>query len=321
MQHKTIDEWLDDFKDYRIVYGFSISIIPNLKVFVNWCHRHYPDEPYLQQFMIDEWSARKATEKEITHATRVHSLNSLIRHINDRGGTFRLAEHEKPEPSPEPRSITDEELANVLRAADELKITKKGTNLYMTSLLKALEMPVMIRLLYSTGMRIPEARLLDRENVDLENGIIYIKKGKGYKERLVALDWGMNDLLKKYDQKMQEIIPDRIVFFPHPNGGYRNRNNILCIWRELCDKYNKSTKREKGEHGLVIYSLRHRYVTENIEKMPKNGYVKDKNMLALSQSLGHTSIDLTIKHYFHLTDQAADLIQEKMEETFESIIG
>lgn len=320
MQKKTIDEWVEDFTDYRTVYGLSLTLIKNIKIFVNWCHKRYPDEVYLEQHMIDEWTARRTTEKETTHTSRVIDINLFIRHINDRGGTFKLAEHGVPEPTPEHRLITDEEFANVLRAADEIIYEARGGIHKKNVMTKALEMPVLLRLLFSSGMRIPEARLLDRKDVDLENGIIYIRKGKGYDERMIALDWGMNELMKEYDKKMEEFMPGRIPFFPHHDGGYRTNSNMYSIWRKLCDKYNTNTKGTKSEHGLVIYSLRHRYITDNIERLPKNGYAKDLRLLAISRSAGHANIDVTIKFYFHLSNRAADIMEEKMEDVFESII-
>lgn len=53
----------------------------------------------------------------------------------------------------------------------------------------------MFKLLYSTGMRTIEARLLKKENVDLKNGIISIENSKGYNQHYIALHESMKKVL------------------------------------------------------------------------------------------------------------------------------
>lgn len=321
MKNKTLDEWYKDYRDFRVSHGFSIvNVKCILKSFVNWCHKHYPDEYYLTQEMINEWGTKRDTEDDITFMSRTSPINAFIRHINLRGGDLQKIERETNFHSPPPRSITEEELKNVFRAADEMKILSPTHSKYRESLVRALEMPVLLRLMYSSGLRPPEIRLLERKNVDLENGLITIRAGKGYNERLVALDWKVNELLKVYDQKMQDVIPDRLAFFPDCSGGYRSNYSLSTCWRSLCDKYNQDTKGKKGKHGLVIYSLRHLYITRNVEKLPQNGWEKDIHLLALSRSAGHSKVNTTIKHYYHLTARSGELLDEKMGETYDSII-
>ena len=46
--------------------------------------------------------------------------------------------------------------------------------------MKKITCPVFFRLLYSSGIRTTEARYLKREDVDLEHGVLNIRKSKGY---------------------------------------------------------------------------------------------------------------------------------------------
>ena len=326
MKNKTLDEWAHDYNEYRKAYNLSDCNKTNIGVVINWCHRTYPDELYPAQELFDEWGAKRETESNTSHKARIRPLNRLIDYMNDRGCSFKTLEHEPIEPTPEPRLITEEEFINTLKAADEMKTLNKTNahnkpnKLYLTYLVPALEMPIMLRLLYSSGLRPPEIRLLDCKDVDLENGIIYIRKGKGYRERLIALHPEMNELLKKYDAKMKELMPNRIPFFPNENGKYISRGALAHTWRKLCDKYNADTAPKDGAVGLDIYTLRHLQITKNIENLPQDGYNKDIKLRAISQYAGHANMDITLKNYYHLTPRSGDVLDEKMGDTFNSII-
>lgn len=63
------------------------------------------------------------------------------------------------------------------------------------------EVPVFFRLLYSTGMRTTEARLLRVEDVDLQSGVINIRYTKSIDEHRVALHESMWSLLQMYNVK------------------------------------------------------------------------------------------------------------------------
>ncbi len=55
-------------------------------------------------------------------------------------------------------------------------------------------------------MRTTEAILLEREDVNLENGVISIKRGKGYDQHFVVLHDTMLSLMRIYDGKISELI-------------------------------------------------------------------------------------------------------------------
>lgn len=62
-------------------------------------------------------------------------------------------------------------------------------------------LPVFFRLLYSSGIRTTEAVLLERDDVNLENGVVSIKRGKGYDQHYVVLHDTMLPLMRIYDGK------------------------------------------------------------------------------------------------------------------------
>lgn len=61
-------------------------------------------------------------------------------------------------------------------------------------------------------MRTTEARLLRREDVCLEDGIVNIRYSKGYNQHFVVLHDSMLELMKKYDVAISKLVPERIFF-------------------------------------------------------------------------------------------------------------
>lgn len=68
-------------------------------------------------------------------------------------------------------------------------------------------------------MRTTEAILLERNDVDLENGVVSIRRGKGYDQHYVVLHDTMLDLMRTYDGRMNELVPNRMVFSRHRMTG------------------------------------------------------------------------------------------------------
>ena len=205
------------------------------------------------------------------------------------------------------------------KAVDELPTTGIKNNPLVDKMLlvRAIEAPVLFRMLYSTGIRVNEIRWLHRDDVDLENGIIYVRRSKGYYERIIALHPAMTELLCKYDRLIRKEVPDTEIFFPNADGSMHNSAWIRVNFKALWYKYNP--KPADGSREVVPYVFRHNYAIENIMSWDQRGYNADKKMVALSKSMGHRGIQST-QYYFHLVPRFADLLDEKEGASVSEII-
>lgn len=306
----TRAEWFDDFMDYRKAYGYKTGTYNFIVCFLNWCSRTYPNDPYLRQEMLDVWRTKRPTENEESHGNRAAYLNKFLVFINDRGGgPFRLHTSRPAIHRVEPVLITPEQIRNFFKAVDELPVGR-GKNVaprLTESYVRAVELPVFFRLQYSSGARPNELRWLSREDVDLENGIIYLHRTKGYIERIIALHPSMTQLLRQYDNLIREVLPDAKPFFPSVRGDYHSSYWLRVNFRPLWYKYNP--KPDDGGREVVSYAFRHNYAIENIMNWHQDGYNADKRLVALSRSMGHVYIKST-QYYFHLVPRFADLLED-----------
>lgn len=319
-QTKTKEEWYEEYMSYRDVYGYKRPANDFVRCFLNRCLREHPHEKYLTQEMLNQWYVKRQTEHKNSHAQRVRNVNNFIGFINARGdGPYTESEYEVHVVPVEPVLFTKIELANFFKAMDEVPYGSvyKTPGAARAALLRAIEIPVVFRLLYSTGIRVNEARWLKREDVDLERGIIHIRRSKGIGERIVAMHPTMTALMSRYLERIAATMPNTDILFPGRTGKIHNSAWIRTNFKELWYKYNP--KPPKGERQIVAYSLRHNYAVENIMSWDKDGYNADKRLVALSKSMGHTRVEST-QYYFHLVPRFADILEELEGSSVEQII-
>lgn len=111
-----------------------------------------------------------------------------------------------------PHPFTYDELKRFFNACDNTK-PRRGR----LATIQRMTLPVFFRLLYSSGMRTTEAILLERDDVNLENGVISIKRSKGHDQHYVVLHNTMLALMRTYDENISRLVPHRKVFFPTPD--------------------------------------------------------------------------------------------------------
>jgi integrase len=180
-------------------------------------------------------------------------------------------------------------------------------------MIRKITIPVFFRLLYSTGIRTTEARLLRTENVDLKQGVIDIQKSKGYDQHYVAMHDTMTNLMAKYDQAIAGLQPSRTYFFQSSKGACYSRAWVQDNFRALWNKANGPVC------SPVAYALRHHYATVNINNWLDDGFEFNDKLQYLSKSMGHRSIEAT-RYYYSIVPRLADTLRDKTEEGFNAIV-
>ena len=173
--------------------------------------------------------------------------------------------------------------------------------------------PVFFRLLYSSGIRTTEARLLRRENVDLAHGVLDIQKSKGYDQHYVALHDTMTELLKRYDKVIEGIWPNRTYFFGRDRDIPLTTPWVSRNFRNLWQKANGTGNK------AVAYELRHNYAVQNINSWADDGFEFSDKLHYLSKSMGHRHISATLG-YYSIVPRLADTVKARTESGFNEIV-
>ena len=285
------------------------SYEPNLVLFDRYCKKYYPQVALLSQEMVDGWCRKRDTETNNSCRSRIYVVVSFIRYLRKRGKT-EVVEPDIPRIEQRtyiPHSFTDAELENFFRACDNLlsgSCTPEQRSRKIT-------IPVFFRLLYSSGIRTTEARMLRIEDVDLCRGIINIRYSKGHAQHYVVLHNSMLELLNIYDVAIRKQYPQRTYFFPARGDAFHTRTWVQKNFRELWDKYNHS--------HATAYELRHHYAIKNINHWTDEGFGFHAKLLYLSKSMGHSILEST-KYYYSLVPGMANILEEKTKMDFDNIV-
>ena len=285
------------------------SYEPSFILFDRYCRKQYPEAALLSQKMVDGWCHKRDTETNNSCRSRIYVVVSFIRYLRKRGKTDVM---EPDIPRKErctyiPHSFTDSELETFFHACDSLPSFSQTPEQRS----RKITIPVFFRLLYSSGIRTNEARMLRIEDVDLCHGIINIRYSKGHAQHYVVVHNSMLELLIIYDAAIRKQYPHRAYFFSARGNTFHTRKWVQTNFRELWDKYNSS--------HATAYELRHHYAIENINRWTDEGFGFDAKLLYLCKSMGHSTLEST-RYYYSLVPGMADILEEKTGRDFESIL-
>ena len=299
-------------RNRRAAGALCASNEANLHLFDSWCASAYPGAKALTQGMVDGWCAKRATESANSCRSRCSVIATLVLFLRSRGETD-VNPPELPRrtgSSYVPHAFTDDELAAFFAACDSWEPSRRGSEALW--LRTKLTPAVVFRLLWSSGIRTCEARLLTRGRVDLDAGVLDIAAGKGGGQRVVALHPSMLKLMRDYDEAMEGAFPGRSYFFPN---GTRD-----CISRGLLNGWFQAIWGGVSDARATPYMLRHAFCVECINRMVERGTEALDGLEWVSKAMGHSSIDVTIRGYYHIVPSLARLLQERSDPVFDETV-
>ncbi len=285
------------------------SYEPNLLLFDRYCQTHYPEATQLSQIMVDMWCRQRDTEANNSCRSRIYVVASFVEYLRTRGNTGVMPPEipRKERRTYIPHAFTEAELGNFFRACDTLPVGSQTPEQRS----RKITIPVFFRLLYSSGLRTNEARLLRVEDVDCRHGILNIRYSKGHAQHYVVLHDSMRDLLERYDAAIRPSYPHRTYFFPARGDAFHTRKWVQTNFRKLWNPLNRAR--------ATAYELRHHYAIENINHWTDEGFGFDAKLLYLSKSMGHRTVEST-KSYYALVPRLADILEEKTRVDFDAIV-
>jgi integrase len=310
-------EYSSQFKDlfqsyirFREASGvWSEAYARNLRYFDRYCIERFPNATALTQEIIDGWAEKRGTETIASRDKRIYVVSGLVKYCNSR----KLAELAVPQASKWegrtyiPHAFTKEEMILFFQRCDTLEAF---TDSRKTSRIRCLTIPVFFRLLYSSGIRTTEARMLRRKDVCMEGGVLNVVNTKGLNQHFVVMHDSMLELMRKYDYVMEGYIPQREYFFPSGRDTYYTTSWVDYNFRQIWYSFSKES--------ATAYDLRHNYAIQNINAW-KGLTAVDIHMQYLSRSMGHSDLEST-SYYYSLVPAFSDLLKEASEDAFNEIV-
>jgi len=172
-------------------------------------------------------------------------------------------------------------------------------------------------LIAATGLRISEALKLNRNDVDLAEGILTVRESKFRKSRLVPVHESTQQALRRYADQRNSSLPSALSpsFFLYEKANELNHSTVGWIFGQLRRRLGWEHK-NRGRNPR-IHDLRHTFVCRRILSWYEQGADVHRFIPILSTYLGHASVTAT---YWYLTGttELLALAGEKFERYAES---
>jgi integrase len=205
--------------------------------------------------------------------------------------------------------FTHEEMAKIFEKSDCIYPNRRST--------LHLVMPVLVRLLYSTGMRIMEALKLQMKHVDFHDRTLRVEHAKGDKDRLLPLSLSMSGILNRYCQVMHpRCMPDDFLFAGITREPYTH-HTIYLRFRELLLQAN--IPHAGRGNGPRIHDIRHTFACHTLTEAGKRNIDLTAALPLISTYMGHKSIEAT-SQYLRMTAEVYPDIMDAVNRVCSSII-
>ena len=221
----------------------------------------------------------------------------------------RVPQH--PKSSFVPYIFSHNQIEKLIKASDKL------TNCYHHSANGIYAFPAILRVQYSTGLRIGETLSLNDDDVDLEEKTIRIRPEitKNGLERIIPIGDSLVKILRKFKMFRDSMLTGfnhPKTFFSLVSGDPIARYQVESYFR-LCLRYAEIPYLGKSK-GPRLHDLRHTFACHALANMCDQGLDIYVCLPILSTYLGHKNTDAT-NWYVRLTAEVFPSVIEKVNKT------
>ncbi|MBU4300579.1 MAG: site-specific tyrosine recombinase/integron integrase [Nanoarchaeota archaeon] len=161
---------------------------------------------------------------------------------------------------------------------------------------------LIIETVYGCGLRVSEAAKLKKDDIRFEEGILFVRQGKGNKDRVVSLPFTLSKRLESYILLRNDENP---YVFDSARGGRLTEATI----EKIVDKAASIAGIIKNVHP---HTLRHSYATHLLE----NG----TDIHIIQKLLGHSDVRTT-ELYTHVSTALIKNIQSPLDTLHSPEVG
>ena len=255
---------------------------------------------FLNKEIYDTWIDMKRTNcKPYTvygHATVLRRFSLFMNHLDNDSYLPRLPQKNFIKCVSYTFSI--DEMEKIFDACDALehKIKKSSSSLMI--------IPTIIRLLYSTGMRVGEALSIRNKEVDFQRHVITLGDTKNGSQRITALKLSMENVLNEYILYRSKLpvknlsAPENYLFV----NGLGEKVSYMAVYEAFQKILQKAGINDTRNYcGPRIHALRHTACQHAFLRLAKNGEDLYCNLHKVTVFMGHKHVNDT-EYYLRLTE-------------------
>ncbi|WP_077215150.1 tyrosine-type recombinase/integrase [Bacillus dakarensis] len=292
------------FKDYcsmyveykrNLGYKFGESSLYQLRYMNDFFKKYDMVTLKLNKEMVEDYVSKRGKESAKTQHMRMSLIRQFAIYMNSMGFDFYVHPKELIPISKtfSPYIFTREEIASIIKVVDNLKYIPSSKYYHVIY-------PMLFRMLYGCGLRINEALSLKKVDVDLDGGILTVKKAKNNTSRLVPMSTSLTNYCRRYVSKMGFDMHEDGYFYPSRDNGKYNNTPVYVKFKDFMKEAGIFAENEVGPR---VHDIRHTFAVHALEKMVQDGQDLYCALPILCTYLGHRDIESTEK-YLRLTEEA-----------------
>lgn len=250
------------------------------------------------------WATKPAHVQPVRWKHRLSVVRGFTRYLHALDGSVEvpatdLLAHRHHRPTP--YLYSDTEIASLIAAAGRLHPP-----------LRAVTHQTLFGLLAVTGMRLGEAIRLDRADVDLEVGLIEVRKTKFNKSRQVPLHASAAAALRNYVRQRNRLDrrPNTPSFFISTRGTRLLDVCVHAVFRQLVVRVGLEPRAGSGRPR--IHDMRHTFAVTTLRDWYRAGADVAAKMPLLSAYLGHAN-PVSTYWYLQAAPELLGLAAERLE--------
>lgn len=259
-------------------------------------------EPVITRELVQKWRKTRVNDSQATIYSKYSIISQLARYMSRQGRECfipRLPGFGSSKWNFTPYIFTHKQIDQLFCRSNMLRMYDRHMSNTMFSV------PAVLRLIYSTGLRVSEALSIKNADIKFDKRHILIRKTKNGCERIVPINDGLCGVLQQY-AIYRDKIPVRHVsspnsfFFIKSDGRYCNAQSIYKWFRLLLAEC--SIPYVGNHHGPRVHDLRHTFAVHALVQMAHNGMDLYSSLPIISACLGHKSLSAT-EQYVRLTSE------------------
>lgn len=299
---------IEDYIAFRVSNNFKRESFLGLYDFDAFLYDNDYQSNELTKEIIDKWDERRPTESKVGQHYRIRTVRQFCRYLNACGVTAHVSTNFVKAEKNMPFIFEREDLPNYFQCVDEFCMTLRTAHYrYMV--------PVILKLIYTSGLRVGEAVRIETHDLDLEKQRIYIRDSKNLKSRYAYISISTVDLLSRYINRLKKEKFNSIWLFPNS----RNSNHILnCSVDDYFNDIVNYIGIYDEDHHPVPHSLRHSFTVHIMDKWVRDGYSLNELMPYLENQLGHQNLNCTL-YYYHMIYESYDTILTKTRDIYPEV--
>jgi len=305
----SLREAVHDYLVLRRALGFKLRLAgPALLDFVAFLERE--GAPHISTELALRWAMQRVDCQPAHWAGRLTFVRGFARHRSATDPRTEIPPYGLLPYRPgraQPYLYTEQEIERLLQAAKSLP-SAMG--------LRRWTYYCLFGLLTVTGLRISEAIALERQDVDLQQGVLTIRTSKFGKSRLVPLAPSTQRALAQYVSRRERILGKLITpaFLVNECGRSLESSNVRRTFYRCARQ--SGLRGAHDSHGPRLHDFRHRFAIETLVRWYRAGEDVERRLPILSTYLGHAHVTDTY-WYLSACPELMGLASERLERRWE----